>query len=184
MLQELLKTTERVVQEIDSVEYGLTDIQEYYGALFRSTMVRCLHGCTSQVVEAGPCDVEAAYDGLRTAAALQQRVCCSECEQATSIQWVYRRVKGWLLSAMPSHVLYNAHMVGLSLQCVVKQAQPMCARMVIVHQWACAHDAGLQKRPEWTCVHDVAHASSACLRNRNLVADHSLCACAQPTRAR
>ena len=32
MLQELLKTTERVVQEIDSVEYGLTDIQEYYGA--------------------------------------------------------------------------------------------------------------------------------------------------------
>lgn len=33
VLQELLKTTERVVQEIDSVEYGLTDIQEYYGAL-------------------------------------------------------------------------------------------------------------------------------------------------------
>jgi len=32
VLQELLKTTERVVQEIDSVEYGLTDIQEYYGA--------------------------------------------------------------------------------------------------------------------------------------------------------
>ncbi len=31
VLQELLKTTERVVQEIDSVEYGLTDIQEYYG---------------------------------------------------------------------------------------------------------------------------------------------------------
>ena len=27
MLQSLLKTTERVVQEIDSVEYGLTDIQ-------------------------------------------------------------------------------------------------------------------------------------------------------------
>ena len=30
VLQGLLKTTERVVQEIDSVEYGLTDIQEYY----------------------------------------------------------------------------------------------------------------------------------------------------------
>ena len=41
VLQELLKTTERVVQEIDSVEYGLTDIQEYYGepldTLVRST---------------------------------------------------------------------------------------------------------------------------------------------------
>ena len=30
VLQKLLKTTERVVQEVDSVEYGLTDIQEYY----------------------------------------------------------------------------------------------------------------------------------------------------------
>jgi len=30
VLNELLRTTERVVQEIDSVEYGLTDIQEYY----------------------------------------------------------------------------------------------------------------------------------------------------------
>ncbi len=30
VLQTLLKTTHRVVQEIDSVEYGLTDIQEYY----------------------------------------------------------------------------------------------------------------------------------------------------------
>jgi len=30
VLQALLRTTERVVQEIDSVEYGLTDIQEYY----------------------------------------------------------------------------------------------------------------------------------------------------------
>ena len=27
VLQSLLKTTERVVQEVDSVEYGLTDIQ-------------------------------------------------------------------------------------------------------------------------------------------------------------
>ena len=30
ILDKLLSTTERVVQEIDSVEYGLTDIQEYY----------------------------------------------------------------------------------------------------------------------------------------------------------
>ena len=30
MLQSLLRTTERVVQQVDSVEYGLTDIQEYY----------------------------------------------------------------------------------------------------------------------------------------------------------
>jgi magnesium chelatase subunit H len=30
VLNQLLKTTNRIVQEIDSVEYGLTDIQEYY----------------------------------------------------------------------------------------------------------------------------------------------------------
>jgi magnesium chelatase subunit H len=30
VLDKLLLTTERVIQEIDSVEYGLTDIQEYY----------------------------------------------------------------------------------------------------------------------------------------------------------
>jgi uncharacterized protein YggE len=30
VLQSLLGTTQHVVQEIDSVEYGLTDIQEYY----------------------------------------------------------------------------------------------------------------------------------------------------------
>lgn len=30
VLQTLLKSTDRIVQEIDSVEYGLTDIQEYY----------------------------------------------------------------------------------------------------------------------------------------------------------
>lgn len=30
VLELLLKTTDRVVQEVDSVEYGLTDIQEYY----------------------------------------------------------------------------------------------------------------------------------------------------------
>lgn len=42
VLQELLKTTDRIVQEIDSVEYGLTDIQEYYantGALKRAAQV-------------------------------------------------------------------------------------------------------------------------------------------------
>eukprot|EP00210_Caulerpa_lentillifera_P003376 g3220.t1 len=39
VLQSLLKTTSQVIQEIDSVEYGLTDIQEYYantGALVRA----------------------------------------------------------------------------------------------------------------------------------------------------
>ena len=30
VLDLLLKTTDRVVQEIDLVEYGMTDIQEYY----------------------------------------------------------------------------------------------------------------------------------------------------------
>jgi magnesium chelatase subunit H len=30
LLQSLLQSTERIVQEIDSVEYGLTDIQEYF----------------------------------------------------------------------------------------------------------------------------------------------------------
>ena len=30
ILQQLLQTSDRIVQEIDSVEYGLTDIQEYY----------------------------------------------------------------------------------------------------------------------------------------------------------
>ncbi|HTL88265.1 MAG TPA: cobaltochelatase subunit CobN, partial [Leptolyngbya sp.] len=30
VLNTLLKTTDRIIQEIDSVEYGLTDIQEYY----------------------------------------------------------------------------------------------------------------------------------------------------------
>ena len=29
-MRELLATTGRIVQEIDSVEYGMTDIQEYY----------------------------------------------------------------------------------------------------------------------------------------------------------
>ncbi|HIK27497.1 MAG: magnesium chelatase subunit H [Oscillatoriaceae bacterium SKW80] len=39
VLQQLLKTSERIIQEIDSVEYGISDIQEYYantGALKRA----------------------------------------------------------------------------------------------------------------------------------------------------
>ena len=42
ILEELLTTTDRIVQEVDSVEYGLTDIQEYYantGALRRAAEV-------------------------------------------------------------------------------------------------------------------------------------------------
>ncbi|KAG2423878.1 hypothetical protein HXX76_014932 [Chlamydomonas incerta] len=42
VLQALLKSTDRIVQQIDSVEYGLTDIQEYYantGALKRAAEV-------------------------------------------------------------------------------------------------------------------------------------------------
>jgi len=31
ILNQLLKTSDQIVQEIDSVEYGITDIQEYYG---------------------------------------------------------------------------------------------------------------------------------------------------------
>jgi magnesium chelatase subunit H len=45
VLKELLATTNRIVQEIDSVEYGLTDIQEYYantGALKKAAEVRRL----------------------------------------------------------------------------------------------------------------------------------------------
>jgi len=30
VLTQLLQTSDHIVQEIDSVEYGLTDIQEYY----------------------------------------------------------------------------------------------------------------------------------------------------------
>ena len=30
VLEKLLESTERIIQEVDSVEYGLTDIQEYY----------------------------------------------------------------------------------------------------------------------------------------------------------
>ena len=40
VLQSLLQTTERVVQEIDSVEYGLTDIQ--VGQIMASTQLLLL----------------------------------------------------------------------------------------------------------------------------------------------
>ncbi|CAM9821865.1 unnamed protein product [Ectocarpus sp. 6 AP-2014] len=43
VLQSLLGSTERIVQEVDSVEYGLTDIQEYYantGALKKAAESR------------------------------------------------------------------------------------------------------------------------------------------------
>ena len=51
----LLKTTERVVQEIDSVEYGLSDIQEYYantGALKVAAETAGGRGVAVSIVEA------------------------------------------------------------------------------------------------------------------------------------
>lgn len=49
VLKELLSTTERVVQEVDSVEYGLTDIQVccgcmhggFYGGGFEVAVIHC-----------------------------------------------------------------------------------------------------------------------------------------------
>ncbi|KAL6750256.1 CobN/Magnesium chelatase-domain-containing protein, partial [Haematococcus lacustris] len=56
VLSALLASTDRVVQEIDSVEYGLTDIQEYYantGALKRAaTVARGGRPVSVSVVEA------------------------------------------------------------------------------------------------------------------------------------
>jgi len=55
VLQSLLATTERVVQEIDSVEYGLTDIQEYYantGALKVAAENASGQKCSVSIVEA------------------------------------------------------------------------------------------------------------------------------------
>jgi cobalamin biosynthesis Mg chelatase CobN len=59
VLQSLLSTTQRVVQEVDSVEYGLTDIQEYYantGALKRAAetaqggkILISMHFCDSHI---------------------------------------------------------------------------------------------------------------------------------------
>lgn len=38
VLQALLASTDRVVQEVDSVEYGLTDIQVQFGSSRPSTV--------------------------------------------------------------------------------------------------------------------------------------------------
>jgi magnesium chelatase subunit H len=54
VLQQLLKTSDRVVQEIDSVEYGLTDIQEYYantGALKQAAEKRSGKKVTASFIE-------------------------------------------------------------------------------------------------------------------------------------
>jgi magnesium chelatase subunit H len=41
VLDKLLATTERVVQEVDSVEYGISDIQEYYANTGGTNIVGC-----------------------------------------------------------------------------------------------------------------------------------------------
>ncbi|MBE9062260.1 magnesium chelatase subunit H [cf. Phormidesmis sp. LEGE 11477] len=54
ILETLLKSTSRVVQQIDSVEYGLTDIQEYYantGALKQAAEARQGQRVTASFVE-------------------------------------------------------------------------------------------------------------------------------------
>ncbi|NBD18626.1 MAG: magnesium chelatase subunit H [Cyanobacteria bacterium] len=54
ILNNLLKSTGRIVQQIDSVEYGLTDIQEYYantGALKKAAEVQGGKPVTASVVE-------------------------------------------------------------------------------------------------------------------------------------
>ena len=54
VLNGLLKSTGQIVQQIDSVEYGLTDIQEYYantGALKRAAEVQQEKPVTASVVE-------------------------------------------------------------------------------------------------------------------------------------
>ncbi|MEM1368785.1 MAG: magnesium chelatase subunit H [Cyanobacteria bacterium P01_H01_bin.15] len=54
VLQQLLSNCDRIVQEIDSVEYGLTDIQEYYantGALKQAAELRSQKKVTASFVE-------------------------------------------------------------------------------------------------------------------------------------
>jgi cobalamin biosynthesis Mg chelatase CobN len=65
VLKSLLSTTERVVQEVDSVEYGLTDIQEYYantGGLKKAAENNSVKGPGAKVgisiIEAFQADVE------------------------------------------------------------------------------------------------------------------------------
>lgn len=59
VLDSLLKSTGRVVQEIDSVEYGLTDIQEYYantGGLQKAAQMKSGKAVTTSVVESFSAD--------------------------------------------------------------------------------------------------------------------------------
>jgi magnesium chelatase subunit H len=54
ILQTLLQSTDQIVQQIDSVEYGLTDIQEYYantGALKQAAEQRRGKRVTASFVE-------------------------------------------------------------------------------------------------------------------------------------
>ncbi|MEB3359264.1 MAG: magnesium chelatase subunit H [Synechococcales bacterium] len=54
ILNTLLKSTDRIVQQIDSVEYGLTDIQEYYanmGGLKKAAEMRRGRTVTTSIVE-------------------------------------------------------------------------------------------------------------------------------------
>ncbi|AFY83232.1 magnesium chelatase subunit H [Oscillatoria acuminata] len=54
VLQQLLKTSDRIIQEIDSVEYGLTDIQEYYantGGLKRAAETQSGKKVTASLIE-------------------------------------------------------------------------------------------------------------------------------------
>jgi magnesium chelatase subunit H len=54
VLQQLLKTSDRIVQEIDSIEYGLTDIQEYYantGGLKRAAENQSGKKVTASLIE-------------------------------------------------------------------------------------------------------------------------------------
>ena len=66
VLQSLLGTTQHVVQEIDSVEYGLTDIQEYYantGALTNAATSAQVCVCVVWCVlcEARACDIGSGF---------------------------------------------------------------------------------------------------------------------------
>ncbi|MBD1852143.1 magnesium chelatase subunit H [Leptolyngbya sp. FACHB-711] len=54
ILETLLKTTDRIVQQIDSIEYGLTDIQEYYantGGLKKAAEMQGDRNVTASFVE-------------------------------------------------------------------------------------------------------------------------------------
>jgi magnesium chelatase subunit H len=60
ILETLLKTTERIVQQIDSVEYGLTDIQEYYantGGLKKAAEIQRGAKVTASFVESFSTDI-------------------------------------------------------------------------------------------------------------------------------